>query len=244
MTSEFRRDGAAAAPGSTPPLSRRQIDGLTARVERRALVALAKRMPAWVTPDHLTALGALGMAGAGICYALVPLTSAALLGVNLSLLVNWFGDSLDGTLARVRQCQRPRYGFYVDHLVDGVGALLLVAGLAVSGLTAPALAWAVLLAYLILQLHIVLKAHATGVFQIAFGGVGGTELRLLLVALNTSLWAQPAVLDAFRGGLLDATLMVGTAALTGILLVDAIHTARDLDLAERLPATLPGPGRA
>src|SRR5262245_42403188 len=131
----------------TPRLSRRELTGFTARIERKLLVALAERAPAWLSPDHLTALGALGMAGAGLCYRLVPLTSLALLGANLCLFLNWLGDSLDGTLARVRQRQRPRYGFYVDHLVDGVGALLVMAGLAGSGLVHPGLAAAALAGY-------------------------------------------------------------------------------------------------
>jgi phosphatidylglycerophosphate synthase len=186
-----------------------------------------------VTPDLLTGLGALGMAGAGLFYRLVPFSPIALLAVNLSLLVNWFGDSLDGTLARVRQCQRPRYGFYVDHLVDGVGAVLLVAGLAGSGLAAPALAWAALLAYLLMQLHIALKAHATGVFQIAFGGIGGTELRLLLGAINVVLFIQPGLGFAAGARPLDAVLGLGVVALVGALVLDAIRTARQLDRAER-----------
>ena len=220
---------------STPvvPLSRRQLDGLTADAERRLLVAIAERLPRWVTPDLLTGLGALGMAGAGLFYRLVPFSPIALLAVNLSLLVNWFGDSLDGTLARVRQCQRPRYGFYVDHLVDGVGAVLLVAGLAGSGLAAPALAWAALLAYLLMQLHIALKAHATGVFQIAFGGIGGTELRLLLGAINVVLFIQPGLGFAAGARPLDAVLALGVVALVGALVLDAIRTARQLDRAER-----------
>jgi archaetidylinositol phosphate synthase len=215
------------------PLSRRRLDGLTAGVERRLLVAIARRLPRWVTPDRLTALGAVGMAGAGLFYALVPFTALALVGVNLSLLVNWFGDSLDGTLARVRECQRPRYGFYVDHLVDGIGALMLMAGLAVSGLAVPALVWAALLVYLLMQLHIALKAHATGVFQISFGGVGGTELRLVLVALNTILFALPELGSVLDGRLLDLVLGGGTATLAITTLVDAIRTARRLDHAER-----------
>ncbi len=216
-----------------PPLSRRRLDGLTADVERRLLIAIARRLPRWVTPDQLTALGALGMAAAGLFYAFVPFTALALVGVNLSLLVNWFGDSLDGTLARVRERQRPRYGFYVDHLVDGVGAVMLMAGLAVSGLATPALVEAALLVYLLMQLHIALKAHVTGVFQISFGGVGGTELRLLLIALTTALFALPELRLALDGRLLDIALGVGTTTLAGAALQDAVRTARLLDRAER-----------
>jgi phosphatidylglycerophosphate synthase len=216
-----------------PPLSRRRLDGLTADVERHLLVAIARRLPRWVTPDQLTAVGALGMASAGLFYALVPVTALALVGVNLSLVVNWLGDSLDGTLARVRERQRPRYGFYVDHLVDGVGAAMLMAGLAASGLATPAMVWTTLVVYLLVQLHIVLKAHVTGVFQISFGRVGGTELRLLLIALTTALLVLPELRLALDGRLLDVALGVGTTALAGAALLDAIRTARLLDRAER-----------
>jgi phosphatidylglycerophosphate synthase len=221
------------------PLSRRPLEGLTARAERRLLIGIARRLPRWVTPAGLTVLGAVGMAGAGLLYALVPFTRLALLGVNFSLAVNWLGDGLDGTLARVRHCQRPRHGFYVDHLVDGVGAVVLMAGLAASHLVSSALVWAALMVYLLMQLHIALKAHATGVFQISFGGVGGTEVRLVLIALNSMLVVLPELRSALGGRLLDLVLGTGTAMLAAAILVDAIGTARRLDHAER--GTPPAP---
>src|SRR5207248_10171672 len=101
----------------------------------------------WIMPDHLTILGFLGMAAAGFSYYLSrshPWAIAAAVG---ALGANWFGDSLDGTLARVRNRQRPRYGFYVDHIVDTFGALFLVAGLGLSGRMNLGVAAAVLIAY-------------------------------------------------------------------------------------------------
>ena len=216
----------------TPRLSRRELNGFTAQLEKKVLVALARRAPAWLSPDHLTALGALGMAGAGLCYRLVPFSSLALLAANLCLLANWLGDSLDGTLARVRERQRPRYGFYVDHLVDGVGAILVMAGLAGSGLVQPVLAAAGLAAYLLMQLHIALKAHVTGVFRIAFHGVGGTELRLLVAALNTFAWLAPSVSHLAGIRLFDVALAVGLVGLVGTLAWDAARTAYALDREE------------
>jgi phosphatidylglycerophosphate synthase len=214
-------------------LARRELRSLTARAEKRLLVSIARRLPAWVTPDGLTALGVLGMAGAGVCYRLVPLTPLALLGVNLFLVLNWFGDSLDGTLARERRRERPRYGFYLDHLVDGLGAALVMAGLAGSGLVQPALALAGLVAYLLMQLHIALKAHATGVFQIAFARIGGTELRILVILLNTTalVWREVAV--TLGTSLFDAALGAALAVLTVTLVRDAFATARALDRDER-----------
>lgn len=214
-------------------LARRQLRSLTAEAEKRLLITIARRLPKWVGPDHLTALGVLGMAGAGVCYRLVPLSSLALLGVNGFLFLNWFGDSLDGTLARVRERQRPRYGFYLDHLLDGVGSALLMAGLAGSGLVRPSLAAIGLVAYLLLQLAIALKAHATGVFQIAFGGFGGTELRLLMGAVNFVVWVLVETGRTLPTGMLETGFLVGLAALVLALARDAFVTARDLDRAER-----------
>ncbi len=213
------------------PLARRELHSLTAEAEKRLLVRIAGRLPAWVTSDQLTALGALGLAGAGLCYRLVPLTPLALAGVNLFLFVNWFGDSLDGTLARVRRRERPRYGFYLDHVVDAFGALLLLAGLAGSGLVPPALAWALLVGYLVLQVEIALKAHAAGVFQIAFGGVGGTELRIALAALNFAVLARP---DA--SALFEAAAWLALAAIGATLAIDTLRTAALLRQREPWPA--------
>lgn len=215
------------------PLASRQLRSLTAAAEERLLVAIARRQPDRIGPDHLTLLGGLGMAGAGLCYGLVPVSPFALLGVNLFLLLNWLGDSLDGTLARVRDRQRPRYGFYLDHLLDGAGSALLLAGLGCSGLVRPALAAIGLAFYLLFQLHIALKAHATGVFQIAFLGVGGTELRIVIGAANFVLWV---LLEAGRQpstGFLELAFAAGLTALLATLARDAFVTARALDREER-----------
>jgi archaetidylinositol phosphate synthase len=211
------------------PLSTRHLRSFTAEREKRVLISLARRMPSPIGPDHLTALGVLGMAGAGLSYALYQVSPLVLLAVNLFLVVNWFGDSLDGTVARVRHKQRPRYGFYVDHLADAFGAIFLLTGLAVSGLVSPFAALALLTTYLLLQIHIALKAHATSVFQIAFAGVGGTEARLILAGLNLLLLVQPS-LAVFASPL--AWLMA--AILTGLVVFDGVRTGRKLDREERL----------
>ncbi|MEO8500565.1 MAG: CDP-alcohol phosphatidyltransferase family protein [Vicinamibacteria bacterium] len=217
-----------AAQGRPDELSRRDLRSLTADAEKRLLIVLAKRLPRWIGPDHLTALGVLSMGAAGICYRLLALTPLALLGVNFFLFLNWFGDSLDGTLARVREKQRPRYGFYVDHLVDAFGAIFLLGGLAASGLVAPYAALALLVAYLLLQIHIALKAHTTRVFQIAFAGVGGTEARILLGILNLGLLAFPAL----REGVTPLVWLVA-ASLVLLVVADGVATGRALDLEER-----------
>lgn len=218
-----------AEPPSHPDLATRDLRSLTAEVEKKVLVAIARRLPAWVGPDHLTALGGLAMAGAGLCYRLLAITPLALLGVNVFLLLNWFGDSLDGTLARVRGRQRPRYGFFVDHVIDAFGAIFLFAGLAGSGLLPPVPALAVLISYLLLQVHIALKAHTTQVFQIAFAGVGGTEARLLLGVANLAVLIEPGI-----GALAAPAAWTAAAMLVGVVLKDGYETGRRLDREERL----------
>ena len=212
-----------------PSLSRRDLRSFTANYEKKVLIALAKRMPAWIGPDHLTALGVLSMAGAGLCYRLVAITPLAFLGVNVFLFLNWFGDSLDGTVARVREKQRPRYGFYVDHLVDAFGAIFLLGGLAASGLVAPLAALALLIAYLLLQIHIALKAHTTGVFQIAFDGIGGTEARILVGGVNLGLMLWPGLVST-----LTPVVWLGVLGLVVLVVADGIATGRALDREERV----------
>ena len=158
--------------------------GFTGRVEKRVLTWLALRLPLWVNSDHLTALGLLAMLAAGGAYWRSGADATWLHAVNALLVVNWFGDSLDGTLARVRARCRPRYGFYVDHMVDMFGVLFLSGGLALSGLMSPVVAVAVLIAYYLLSINVYLATYTLGVFKISFGGLGGTELRLLVMAGN------------------------------------------------------------
>jgi archaetidylinositol phosphate synthase len=219
----------AALTLEAPTLSTRDLRSLTACAEKKVLISMAKRLPSWIGPDHLTTLGALAMAGAGLCYLLLAASPLALVGVNLFLVLNWFGDSLDGTLARVRQRQRPRYGFYVDHLVDAFGAIFLLTGLALSGLLTAYAALALLIAYLLLQVHIALKAHTTRVFQIAFLGIGGTEARILLGLANLALliWPRLAVM---------ATPLAWSmaAALVALVIGDGVRTGIALDREERL----------
>ncbi len=210
----------------------RDLRSLTANAERKLLVAIARRLPSWVMPDHLTALGALALAGAAICYRFVPLTKWAVLGVNVFLVLNWFGDSLDGTLARVRDRQRPRYGYYVDHIIDAFGALVLLAGLSGSGLVTPPIAWALVVAYSLLGIHMALKAQALDVHQIAFGGIGGTELRLILGALNVA--AVTISLPAEAPQFFDVAGAIAFVAIGGTLLVDAVRTATELARRERI----------
>jgi phosphatidylglycerophosphate synthase len=153
------------------------------------------------------------------------------------LLVNWFGDSLDGTLARVRRQQRPRYGYYVDHVCDAVGIAALVGGLALSGFMQPRIAVALLLAYYLLSLEVYLAAHSLGRFQMSFFRVGPTELRVLLAAGNLVLWLKPTA--SVLGGalsLFDVGGAIGAAGLAMTFVCSAVRNARHLYREEPLPA--------
>jgi phosphatidylglycerophosphate synthase len=162
-------------------------NGLLGRIEKRILLWIAARLPERMNSDHLTALGLLAMIAAGTCYAYSGAHPAMLWAVNLCLAINWFGDSLDGTVARVRNRQRPRYGFYVDHVVDIFGALALLAGMALSGRMSPLVAAGVLVAFLFLSIESYLATYTIGEFHLSFGGFGPTELRLLLAIGNLFL---------------------------------------------------------
>lgn len=213
----------------------REMNGWTARAEKRILARLASMLPHCVTPDHLTVLGLLGMLLAGAAYALSGRNPLFLHAANLGLLVNWFGDSLDGTLARHRGKLRPRYGFYVDHVVDAFGATALLGGLAWSGLTAPAVAIGLLVVYLLFSVHLYLQAHAHGRFRMSWGKVGGTELRLLLALVNLSVLAWPSALVAgVSVRLLDLVGVAGGVALAVALLVSVARATRELHRLERV----------
>jgi phosphatidylglycerophosphate synthase len=208
--------------------AQREIHGFTAPLERRALAWLAARMPPWVTPDKLTLLGLGAMLAAGLAYWQSAARPWCLHLVNLALVVNWFGDSLDGTVARFRGKTRPRYGFYVDHMVDAFGVLALLAGLAASGHMRPAVAAVLLIAYYLVTIQTCLAAYAVGVFRISYGLFGGTELRLLLIVGNLFLLERPRVtLLGHHWLLFDVGGAVGAAGLLAIALVQtAVNTVR------------------
>src|SRR5260370_2011929 len=148
--------------------------------EKWALLRLAARTPEWIGPDHLTALGLVAQIGAGICYRLAASNKYALLGVIACLALNWLGDSLDGTLARVRHRQRPRYGLYVDHMTDSFGAVALMGGLAISGYMSPGVAVGLLIGFLMLSLQAYLATHPLGEVRLSFWRFWPTGMQLLL----------------------------------------------------------------
>jgi phosphatidylglycerophosphate synthase len=197
---------------------------------------MAHRMPAWVNPDHLTVLGFAAMVAAGFCYWAASRDRRALLGVILALAVNWFGDSLDGTLARVRNRLRPRYGFYVDHIVDAIGTFFLMGGLALSGFMNPFLALGLLIAYFLLTIEVYLTTYVLGAFHMSFWSFGPTELRLLLCVGNVALFYRPVVgLMGHRFLLFDVGGAIGICGMAMMLVWSASRHTIELYKAERLP---------
>ena len=167
---------------------------LLAPIEKKCLIWLAQRTPAWINSDHLTILGLASLLGAGLSYWWASVNSAGLLLVIVCLAFNWLGDSLDGTLARVRLRQRPRYGFYVDHVVDAVGTLFLLGGLALSGYMRPGVACGLLVVYFMLSIEVYLATYTIGTFHLSFWKFSPTELRILLMIGNLALVYRPVVL--------------------------------------------------
>jgi len=222
--------------------AQRVNQSLTASVEKRALVWMAERAPRWVTSDRLTLLGLGAQVGAGLCYWLARYDRDGLVGVILCIVLNWLGDSLDGTLARVRGQQRPRYGFYVDHMVDIFGSVALMCGLGASGLLHWQTAIAMLLAFLILSSESYLATYTLERFHLSQGVFGPTEIRILLIAGTLALLRSPyATLFGHRLLLFDAGGAIATAAmLTMAVAVTLRHTA-ELYRQEPLGAQQPKP---
>ena len=227
---------AARGPGRAIPVSgakppapafrdaRRAQQSLTAGVEKRLLIWIAERLPPWLNSDHLTALGFLSMVSAGACYALARWNAWGLLGATVFIALNWLGDSLDGTLARVRHTERPRYGYYVDHVLDMFGAFFLTCGLALSGYVDWRIAAGVFVSFLMLSVEVSLATHALGVFQLSFWKFGPTELRILMALGNVALWLKPATRalgTPYR--LLD---FGGCVAMAGLMATLVVITAR------------------
>src|SRR6266436_7780873 len=167
--------------------ARREQTSVLAPLEQATLTGLAKRMPAWINSDHLTMLGFVAMFLAGVFYTASRWNPRMLLLVNVCLALNWFGNSLDVTLARYRNRQRPRYGFYVDHIIDTFGALFILFGLSLSGYMSERVAAALLIVFFMLAINTYLTTYTLGVFRISQWKMGPTEMRLILMIGNAYL---------------------------------------------------------
>ena len=203
-------------------------ESLTSAVERRVLIWLAARMPHRIGPDYLTCIGFAAMLLAAASYFLARWYPAGLLLATFFLGVNWFGDSLDGTLARVRSRQRPRYGFYVDHMIDSFGGLFLISGLGASGYIRWQIALSMLIAFFLLSIESYLAAYTLGTFRLSFGKFGPTEIRILLGAGNVALWLNSkASIPIISWRLFDFGGIVATAGMAIMVIIAAAwHTVK------------------
>jgi archaetidylinositol phosphate synthase len=199
---------------------------LTADVEKRALVWMAWRTPAAINSDHLTGLGFISQLLAGACYALASQGAWALLMASFFLILNWLGDSLDGTLARVRDQHRPRYGFYVDHMADTFGALALMAGLAISGYVHWQIAAGMLVGFYMLSIESYLTTYTMGHFHLSQGIFGPTEIRILLIVGNAVLLVHPYA-DIFGFQILVFDIG-GAVAIVGMMYMAVFATVRHI----------------
>jgi phosphatidylglycerophosphate synthase len=210
-----------------------------ASIEKRTLIWMARRLPPWVNSDHLTVLAAVAMAGAGAAFWAARYWLPALWLVVVALALNWFGDSLDGTLARVRKHERPRYGFYVDHVLDVVGISVLIGGMALSGFITPVIGLTLLVAYLLVSAEVFLATAVNGQFRMSFFKVGPTELRIILSIGALRLLGGPVVNPFGMGDVLlfDIGAVIATVGLTVALVTGASRTTLALYRAEPLPAS-------
>jgi phosphatidylglycerophosphate synthase len=230
----------AVLPAIGPPRpdfkdARRVQESFCAPVERRVLNWLARRMPDWVTPDHLTIVGLAAQLCVGACFALSRWFPASLLIVDLFIAVNWFGDSLDGTLARYRNKLRPRYGFYVDHITDTYGALFLLGGLTVSGYISERVAVGMLIGFLLLSVNAYLSTYTMGIFRLSFWKFSPTEMRILLAIGTAYAYFHPYVhLFGAKHLFFDVGGMGGIIGMVFIFVCSTIQNTIALYKAERI----------
>jgi archaetidylinositol phosphate synthase len=213
---------------------KRERAALTAAAERRLLVAVARRLPPRVSSDHLTLLGVLGALGAGTGYALSGLSPHWLWLASMALIVNWFGDSLDGTLARVRRSERPRYGYYLDHAVDAFTTAVIGIGIGLSPYLALTAGILLVVLYLMMSVNVYLEGAAFGVFRMDYGWLGPTEVRILLILANTLLIAVDLLTGLSPAGILPVATLLAGALTAGMAALLGVRFARNLRRLARL----------
>jgi phosphatidylglycerophosphate synthase len=213
---------------------RRTYDFLLARLERKVLPRLAAALPGWVVPDHLTLLGLIASTGIGASYVLSNRHEDWLWLASALLVVNWFGDSLDGTLARVRKIERPRYGFYLDHLMDAYSTFMIGMGLGFSPYMLLAVGLAIVIAYLLLSINVYLETHVFGEFHLGYGLIGPTEVRVILIGLNTVALEWGPVPFGIRGYGATVFDVFGVFAVFGMAVMLTVRAAGNLRTLARL----------
>ena len=206
----------------------REMRFFLAGPERRLLTAFASHVPRTIRSNHLTVLGTLGAVAAGTGYALSTLQPAWLWLASLGLAVNWFGDSLDGTLARVRQTQRPKYGYYLDHIVDAFSTTVIGLGIGLSPYVDVGIALGLVVAYLALSINVYLESTVFGVFRLAYGRIGPTEVRIILILLNSAALVYEATTVTRSVSLTRAANWGMSAVLVGMIVVLGARFAHNL----------------
>src|SRR5262245_54729498 len=216
--------------------AKREPGFVLAKPEKRLLQWIAARLPRWILPDDLTALGVLASLGICAAYGLSNNGTAWLWVASALLVVQWFGDSLDGTLARVRGIERPTYGYYIDHLVDAISTAAIGIGLGISPYMLRSIGTLIVVGYLVLSINVYLESFAFGRFNIGYGYIGPTEMRLILIALNTALALGAGEFDLVNLDLTPLDL-VGMVILAGMAVMLIGRAARNLrELSRREPA--------
>jgi len=231
----MKQEGVTKQKAGFEEAKRAQVS-LLAPIEKKCLIWLAERTPRWINSDHLTALGLLALLGTGLSYWYARWERSGLVLAIVCLALNWLGDSLDGTLARVRNRQRPRYGFYVDHVVDAFGTFFLLAGLALSGYMSAGIAAGLLIAYFMLSIEVYLATYTIGTFHLSFWKFSPTELRILLAIGNLALLRNPmARLFGRTYPLFDVGGAVGIVGMAVMLMAAVTKHTIQLYRAERMP---------
>jgi phosphatidylglycerophosphate synthase len=214
---------------------------ILANSEKKLLLWIAPRLPGWVAPDMLTFLGLFALAGVGLSYYLVAHHWSYLVFASIGFAVNWFGDSLDGTLARVRNQQRPKYGYYLDHLIDAVGFSLVIFGLAYSKMISQPFVWLVLVCFFIASINTYLATNSVHVFKISYSKISTTEARIILIVMNTILiFVKKITFFGFEGYLLDIIAGIVALFLFVVTLRSAILNLRKLNRTEKLNLEIEG----
>ena len=231
----------AATPGKPFRVLRIQTN-VVARRERQLLTWLCVRLPSWITSDRLTAVSVLGAGLVFVSYVLSRMMPGLLWLASLGLVVNWFGDSLDGSLARHRAMERPIYGYFIDHTVDAINNLLIMAGIGFTLHVRMDVALFALVGYYLLCIYVFISNHLSGVFQLSFLGFGPTELRLCLIAINAWMFFSGhvgATLGNQFFSAYDALLLLAGAAFTAVFVTRVLAGIRDLRHPNRSGAQQP-----
>jgi archaetidylinositol phosphate synthase len=210
--------------------SRRSNQGLLAPIESRAVQGFAVRMPTWVTPNYLTALGFVGAVIAFVGYALVPIHPGLVWVATAGLAINWLGDSVDGALARHRGIERPRFGFFLDNAIDVLEQFLVVLGLALSGILKSDLALLGLAVFFMMSILTLLRDKVVGEFMLAYNGIGLTELRVMFAIINAMVSFFPPQPFDLLGISTSYPNVLAMVWITAALITFLVSMAKDLRL--------------